>query len=84
MEGVVDARYSIFKIWSFSAPWWKMEFSAKNRLRLVDLDLCGQWFLKNCKAEFNETWYHKYIEGVVDASYSIFKIQSFSAPWWKN
>ena len=83
MEGVIDARYSIFYIRPFSAPWWKTEFIARNRLLTGRVYLCGQRSLKNYKAEFNETWYGKYIEGVVDAHYSIFKIRSFGAPWWK-
>ena len=83
IEGVVDARYLIFKIGSFSAPWWKIEFSARNWLSHLELDLCGRRFLNNYRAEFNETWYEKYIEGVVDARYSIFKIGPFSTPWWK-
>ena len=49
-----------------------------------DFHLCGQRFLKNCMAEFNETRHNNYIEGVVDARCSIFKIGSFSALWWNT
>ena len=49
-----------------------------------DFHLCGRRFLKNCMAEFNETRHNNYIEGVVDARCSIFKIRSFSALWWNT
>ena len=42
--------------------------------------LCGKRFLKTCRAEFNETWYNNYIEGIVNAHCLISKIGSFSAP----
>ena len=35
-------------------------------------------------AEINDTWHNNYIEGVVNAHYSIFEIRSFKASWWKT
>ena len=82
IEGVVKAHCSIFKTGSFSAPDGSLNFSKNAEFDCSDYHLCGQWFLKNCLAEFNEIWHNNYIEGVVDARCSIFKIGSFSALWW--
>ena len=53
----------------------RLNFGKKTDFCISDFHLCGRRFLKNCKAEFNETWKNIYIEGVVDAYCSIFKIE---------
>ena len=54
IEGVVNARSSIFKVGSCSTPWWKIAFSKNTEFDCSDLDMCGLRFHRNCEAEFNE------------------------------
>ena len=61
----------------------RSNFSKNTDFGTSDFHLCGRRFLKNCMAEFNETWHNNYIEGVVNARCSIFKIESFSTLWWE-
>ena len=61
----------------------RLNFSKKTDIGSSDFDTCGRRFLRNYMAEFNEMCYNNYIEGVVSARCSIFKIGSFSALWWK-
>ena len=75
IEGTVNAHYSIFKIGSFRAPWWKIELLQKSVSRREDLHTCARRFLSNCRVEFNEAWYNNYIEVVINAHCLIFKIR---------
>ena len=61
----------------------RLNFSKNTDIGSSDFDACGHRFLRNCTAEFNETMYNNYIEGVVTAPCLIFKIRSFGALWWK-
>ena len=64
-------------------PGERLHFSKNTEFDFSDFDMCGQRFHRNYLVEFNETWYNDSIEGVVNARFSIFKIGSCSAPWWK-
>ena len=56
-----------------------LNFSKNSDFGASDLHVCGQRFLKNCMAEFDETKQNNYIKVVVDARCLIFKIGSFNA-----
>ena len=86
IECVVDAQFSIFLVESLSALRQKIELQQKYRflqfrLQSMWTKQLGQSFLKDCTAEFKETWHNNNIEVVVDAGKYIFLIRSFSAPW---
>ena len=54
--------------------------SVRPSVRLWTLT-CGRRFLRNCRVEFNDTWYNTCMIGGVDARSFIFGIGSFSATW---
>ena len=73
-------HFVLFKKSDHSAPsGGTLNLSKNSDFGTSYFHLCGGRFLKNCMAEFNETRHNNYIEGVVDALCSIFKIRSFSA-----
>ena len=57
----------------------RLNFSKNTDIGRSDFDTCGCRFLRNYTAEFNETSHNNYMEGVVSARCSIFKIRSFKA-----
>ena len=61
----------------------RLNLSKNTEISSSDVETCGRRFLRNCMAKFNETMRNNYVEGVVDAHCSIFKIRSFSALLWK-
>ena len=61
----------------------RLKFSKNTDIGSSDFDTCGRRFLRNYTAEFNETSHNSYMEAVVSAHCSIFKIRSFSALWLK-
>ena len=71
-----------FKSGHAAPPGGRLHFSTNTEFEHSDFDMCGRRFLRNYTAEFKETWHNNYMEGVVDAHCSIFKIRSFSALWW--
>ena len=61
----------------------RLNFGKNTDIGSSDFDTCGCRFLRIYMAEFNETWYNNYIEGVDSAQCSTLKIRSFSTLWWK-
>ena len=57
----------------------RLNFCQNTDIGSSDFDTCGRRFLRNCNAKSNETMHSNYVEGVVNARCSIFKIGSFSA-----
>ena len=80
IEGVVNARSRFLKSGHATPPGRRFHFSKNIEFYCSDCDMCGRRFHKNCKAEFNETYYNDSIGGAVNARSSIIKIKSFSAP----
>ena len=64
-------------------PGGRLNFLQKSVTRREDLHTCARRFLSNWWAKFNEAWYNNNIEVVVNVHCLIFKIRSYSAPWWE-
>ena len=84
IEGVVDNIVRFLKADHSAPSGGTLNFSKNTDFGTSDFHLCGRRFLNNCTAEFNQTSHNYYMEGVVDARCSIFKIGSFSSLWWNT
>ena len=68
IKDVVDAHCSVLKLDHLVPSGGTLNLSKNTDFGFRLSFKCGQRFLKNCRAEFNETRHNTFIEGAVEAS----------------